>query len=80
MGKTHVDQDCHDLRECAPRQLYGQGAAVSARRVLQATRVIGAIKSLEELRGIRSHVGAIVLPMAVSKLSRRSLLATPLFE
>ena len=27
---------------------------------------IGAIKSLEELRGICSHVGAIVLPMAVS--------------
>ncbi len=31
-----------------------------------AAGVIGAIKSLEELRGICSHVGAIVLPMAVS--------------
>lgn len=31
-----------------------------------AAGVIGAIKSLEELRGVCSHVGAIVLPMAVS--------------
>ena len=31
-----------------------------------AAGVIGAIKSLEELRGICSHVGAIVLPLAVS--------------
>jgi chromate reductase len=31
-----------------------------------AAGVIGAIKSLEQLRGICSHVGAIVLPLAVS--------------
>lgn len=31
-----------------------------------AAGVIGAVKSLEQLRGICSHVGAIVLPMAVS--------------
>jgi NAD(P)H-dependent FMN reductase len=31
-----------------------------------ASGVIGAIKSLEQLRGICSHLGAIVLPMAVS--------------
>lgn len=31
-----------------------------------AAGVIGAIKSLEQLRGICSHVGALVLPLAVS--------------
>ncbi len=31
-----------------------------------AAGVIGAVKSLEQLRGICSHVGAIVLPLAVS--------------
>ena len=31
-----------------------------------AAGVIGAIKSLEQLRGICSHVGAIVIPLAVS--------------
>ncbi len=31
-----------------------------------AAGAIGAIKSMEDLRGICSHVGAIVLPMAVS--------------
>jgi NAD(P)H-dependent FMN reductase len=31
-----------------------------------AAGVIGAIKSLEQLRGICSHVGAVVLPLAVS--------------
>jgi chromate reductase len=31
-----------------------------------AAGVIGAVKSLEQLRGICSHVGAIVLPLAIS--------------
>ena len=45
-----------------PSKLAGKPVALLG----VAAGVIGAVKSLEQLRGICAHVGAVVLPMAVS--------------